>query len=253
MKTINVMSCLISPAKPSSWQCRLMAIVLIVFSSLYISLAAEHGNLIENGSFDKGEKTPDGWEKANALTSFYVNEEGRGRIVKMDSRVDRKQALDWMKKFKENPDAVPPKPEYPKNELDAIAGNEGVWLDSALIDVKPGQNYKLSVDYKGQGSPIVWIKGFLFHPVRKDYADAYQTRLVPDNPDKDNWKTYSIGFNPTERSPKVEKMKVRIYGYWPPGIYYFDNVRVEEISPEEMAELVKKRSLVPDIQKVPEK
>lgn len=201
-------------------------------------------NLIENGSFDKGEKTPDNWERANGLTTFYVNEEGHGRVAKLDSRIDRMQVLAWLKTFKENPNAVPPAPEFPKDKYACIGGNEGVSLDCGLIDVKPGQNYKLTVDFRGDGSPIVFIKGFLFHPVRKDYADAYQTRLTPDNPDPKNWKTYSIGFNPTAKMPKVVKMKVRLYAYWPAGIYYFDNVKVEEISPEEMAELLKKRELV---------
>ncbi|HBC88026.1 MAG TPA: hypothetical protein DCZ94_13830 [Lentisphaeria bacterium] len=225
----------------------------LLFAALFLlmsaAFAAEHENLIVNGSFDKGEKTPDNWEAANGLTSFYINEEGRGRIVKMDSRVDRMQSLAWMKKFKEDPTAAPPEPVYSKDKYACIGGNEGVWVDSGLIDVKPGQNYKLTVDYKGPSSPIVWIKGFLFHPVRKDYADAYQTRLVPDNPDKEKWKTYSIGFNPTDRTPKVEKMKVRIYAYWPAGIYYFDNVKVEEITPEEMVELQKKREEVPEKEK----
>ncbi len=216
-----------------------------VFLFMSAALAAEHENLLENGSFDYGEKTPDSWEPANGLTSFYINEPGRGRIVKMDSRISRMQALDWMKQFKANPDAAPPQPVIPKNELDSIASNEGVWLDSGFIKVNPGQNYKLSVDFKGTASPIVWIKGFMLHPVRKDYADAYQTRLVPDNPDKEKWKTFSIGFNPTAKSPKVEKIKVRIYAFWPPGIYYFDNVRVEEITTEEMAALLKKRTEAP--------
>ena len=201
-------------------------------------------NLIENGSFDKGEKTPDNWEPANGLTTFYVSEEGHGRIVKMDSRVDRMQALAWMKQFKENPAAVPPELIIPKDQYATIAGTEGVSLDSGLINIKAGQNYKLTVDYRGSGVPIVFIKGFMYHPIRKDYADAYQTRLTPDNPDAKTWKTYSIGFNPTAKTPKVEKIKVRLYAYWPPGIYYFDNVKVEEITPEEMAELLKKRELV---------
>ena len=218
----------------------LMSVILLCIAT--VGLAGD--NLIENGSFEKGEKTPENWEPANGLTTFYITEEGHGRIVKMDSRIDRMQVLAWLKQFKENLNATPPEPTFPKDQYATIAGNEGVSLDSDLIAVKPGQNYKLTVDFKGDGSPIVFIKGFQYHPIRKDYVDAYQTRMVPDNPDKKNWKTYTIGFNPTAKMPKVEKMKVRLYAYWPPGIYYFDNVKVEEITPEEMTELVKKRALV---------
>ena len=60
--------------------------------------------------------------------------------------------------------------------------------------------------------------------------------------DEKQWQTFSIGFNPTAKSPNTEFMKVRIYVYWPVGVCYFDNVRIEEISKEEMEELVKQRS-----------
>ncbi|MDD4019669.1 MAG: hypothetical protein PHV28_17205, partial [Kiritimatiellae bacterium] len=120
----------------------------------------------------------------------------------------------------------------------------GVMLDSELIDCKPGQDYKLTADFRGDGKPFIWIKGFLWHPTRKVLMDGYQTRLEPDFPSKTEWRTFTIGFNPTAKSPRIQKFKVRLYAYWPNGLYYFDNIRVEEISPEEMARLVANRSKV---------
>ena len=98
--------------------------------------------------------------------------------------------------------------------------------------------------FKGDGKPFVWIKGFLMHPTRNVLVDGYQTRLEPKSHSKTEWRTFSIGFNPTAKSPKIQKMKVRLFAYWPNGTYYFDNVRVEEITPEEMSKLVEKRSEV---------
>ncbi|MFA7231562.1 MAG: hypothetical protein WC071_09860 [Victivallaceae bacterium] len=205
-----------------------------------------HGgeNLLPNGNFDAGKDNAENWETPDGLTSFWVDEPGRGRVLKMDSRVDRIQAKNWWEQRKKSPESKQPQPEYPKKELATIASNEGVMLDSDFIPVKKGQNYKLTVDYKGKFQPIIWIKGFMFHPLRKYYTDSYQTRLVPEGGSEKEWKTFSIGFNPTARMPRTEKMKVRFYAYWPPGVYYFDNIRVEEISPEEMAALVEKRSEV---------
>lgn len=202
-------------------------------------------NLIPNGTFDEGEPAAAHWERADGLTSFFETEEGRGRIVKMDTLVDRDQALEWTKAFKADPALKPPakKPIAPSS-YGSIGGNEGVMLDSELVDCKPGQNYKLTVDFKGDGKPFVWIKGFLMHPTRKVLVDGYQTRLEPDKPSKTEWRTFSIGFNPTAKSPRIQKFKVRLYAYWPNGLYFFDNVRVEEISPEEMAKLVEKRGEV---------
>ena len=202
-------------------------------------------NLIPNGTFDEGAPSATHWERADGLTSFFETEEGRGRIVKMDTLVDRDQALEWAKAFKADPTLKPPakRPIAPAS-YGSIGGNEGVMLDSELIDCKPGQDYKLTVDFKGDGKPFVWIKGFLMHPARQVLVDGYQTRLEPGKPSATEWRTFSIGFNPTAKSPRIQKIKVRLYAYWPNGLYYFDNVRVEEITPEEMAKLVEKRGEV---------
>jgi len=202
-------------------------------------------NLVKNGTFDEGDTFASHWERADGLTSFFEAEEGRGRVVKMDTLVDRDQAMEWAKAFKADPSLKPPekKPIAPSS-YSSIGGNEGVMLDSEFIDCKPGQNYKLCVDFKGDGKPFVWVKGFLWHAKRNAFVDGYQTRLEPGSPSKTEWRTFSIGFNPTAKSPKIQKFKIRLYAYWPNGLYYFDNVRVEEISPEEMTTLVEKRQTV---------
>ncbi len=207
-----------------------------------VRLAAAGENLLPNGSFDAGEHAADRWERADGLTSFFLSESGRGRIVRLDTLVDRDQALEWAKAFKADPTLpAPAKRPIPPDSYGSIGGNEGVMLDSELIDCTPGQDYRLSVDFKGEGKPFVWIKGFLWHPTRETWTDGYQTRLEPDAPSRTEWRTFSIGFNPTARSPRVRKMKVRLYAYWPNGLYHFDNVRVEAITPEEMARLVARR------------
>ncbi|MDA3926800.1 MAG: hypothetical protein PF904_19115 [Kiritimatiellae bacterium] len=227
--------------KPHSTSHILLSTSFIVLCPLLL-IAGE--NLVKNGNFDEGEEFALHWERADGLTSFFENEEGRGRIVKMDTLVDRDQALAWAKAFKADTTLKPPKKTPIKQKsYGSIGGNEGVMLDSELIDAKPGQDYKLTVDYKGDGKPFVWIKGFLIHPKRKVLVDAYQTRLEPGKPSKTEWRTFSIGFNPT-KNPRVTKFKVRLYSYWPNGLYYFDNVKVEKITKEEMSELVAKRSIV---------
>ncbi len=221
---------------------------LILFAMLCVLCAmplAAGENLVKNGNFDEGEACALHWERADGLTSFFEYEEGRGRIVKMDTQVERRQALDWNRKFKADSTLDPPKKKpIDKKSYGTIGAVEGVMLDSEWIDAKPGQNYKLTVDFKGEGKPFVWIKGKLMHPRRNVLVDAYQTRLEPHSPSKTEWRTFSIGFNPTAESPRVCKFKVRLYAYWPNGVYFFDNVRVEEITRDEMADLVKKRSEV---------
>jgi len=199
-------------------------------------------NLIPNGSFDEGKTAPAGWEPQNGLTTFWLTEKGRGRVLKLDSRVDRRQALAHLEAWKKDPSARPPAPVFAKAPFySSIGGNEGVMLDSVTIPVKKGQNYKLSVDARGNSQPFVWIKGFRKHPRRDMLIDSYQTRLHAYPLSENEWRTFSIGFNPTARSPHTEIMKVRIYVYWPAGVCLFDNVRLEEITPDEMKKLVKER------------
>ena len=225
-----------------------MKISLLIITALAAApalplFAAE--NLVKNGSFDEGADAAAQWELADGLTTFFEKEEGRGRIVKMDTLVDRKQALDWQKTFKADPTRPPPaKAPIEPASYGSIGGNEGVMLDSEFIDCKPGQDYKLTADFKGVGKPFVWIKGFLWHPTRKAWVDGYQTRLEPGTVSMTEWHTASIGFNPTARSPRIQKFKIRLYSYWPNGLYYFDNIRVEAITPEEMARLVEQRGQI---------
>ena len=198
-------------------------------------------NLLPNGNFDAGLEKTEYWEDADGLTSFWVDSGGvRERVLKLDSRPEQKQVTEWQETRKSNPRAKPPPPIFAKAPyFSAVGGIEGVAIDSEMISIKKGQFYKLSVDVKGKSNPFVWIKGFRIHPRRKTLTDSYQTRLevVPTN----DWKTYSIGFNPTLHSPHTEMIKVRIYVYWPVGVCYFDNIRIEEITADEMAILAKQR------------
>lgn len=200
-------------------------------------------NLLPNGTLDDGQDFATHWERPNGLTVKFTTEKGRGRVVLMDTQVARKQVLAWLATFAENPDApVPEKRRLAKSSYGTVGAFEGVALDSMLIDVVPGQNYKLCADVKGDGVPFIWIKAFMQHPRRDMLVDAYQTRLAPKTVSPIQWHTCCIGFNPTARTPKVTKMKVRLYAYWPNGIYYFDNVRIEAITQEEMDALVAQRA-----------
>ena len=224
--------------------CTRLLVVYALWSVRALPLFAVE-NLVKNGTFDEGEATASHWEPANGLTTFFETEEGRGRMVKMDTLVEREQAMAWAQAFQADPTLKPPaKTPIAPTSYGSIGGNEGVMLDSEFIDCKPGQDYKLTADFKGAGKPFVWIKGFLWHPTRKAWADGYQTRLEPGSVSKTEWRTFSIGFNPTAKSQRIQKFKIRLYAYWPNGLYFFDNVRVEEITPEEMARLVAKRSEV---------
>jgi len=190
------------------------------------------------------------WEKANGLTTFWEKDPFYGRIAKLDSRVEAAQSMAWEETLRKNPAAVsrPPKPIFAKPPYySAIGGDHGVLLDSVLFEVVPGQDYRLTADVMGTAGAYVWIKGFRKHPKRDMLLDSYQTRLDATRLSPNEWRTISIGFNPTAKSPATTLMKVRLYAFWPIGVTYFANIRIEKITPEEMAELVKARENAPPI------
>ena len=190
------------------------------------------------------------WEKANGLTTFWEKDPFRGRIARLDSRIEARQAMAWEETLRRNPSAAarPPKPMLAKAPYySAIGGDHGVLLDSVLFAVEPGQDYRLTVDVRGTAGAYVWIKGFRRHPKRDMLLDCYQTRLDATRPSPEEWRTISIGFNPTAKSPATTLMKVRLYAFWPVGVVYFANVRLEKITSEEMAELVKERENAPPL------
>ena len=54
-----------------------------------------------NGDFEKGKESPDGWQKVDGLTTFWVDDpdKKRGKVIKFDTDVLQSQAYDWWVKF----------------------------------------------------------------------------------------------------------------------------------------------------------
>jgi hypothetical protein len=44
------------------------------------------------------------------------------------------------------------------------------------------------------------------------------------------WTTCSQVFHPTKARPDVSEIKVMLFSYYPPGVYWFDNVRIETVT-----------------------
>jgi len=196
-------------------------------------------NLVPNGSFEEGAKgIPKGWSRPDDLTTFWVKApERNGKCLKVDTDVYREEYLARRKEMEKDP--VPPaKPKTPTKgkKYDTVAGVEGVPYYSAWIPVESGRSYRLEVDFRaesGRKAPKVFIKGYLLDPRRpKPYRRrvAYKKYLTCKG--SEEWKTFRTVFNPTARNPEVRWIRVMLFAYWPPGVYYFDNVKVVPLAEE---------------------
>jgi len=213
----------------------------ILMTPLTLSLAAQSSNrdnatsenLVLNGDFESGVNRPTGWDAPDNLTTFWTTKGTRsGKCIKMDTDV---YMTDWerrKKELKENPDA----PAWSKtptsgNKYDTIGGNDGVSFYSAPIPVKKGKSYTLCMDVKSDqphATPKVFIKGYTLHKgeMRVIYKTYLNCRLKGTA-----WQHFEQTFNPTAKTPTVAEMRVMLFSYWPPGEYFFDNIKIYENKP----------------------
>lgn len=223
-------------------------------------------NFVRNGGFETGDKCPDGWmirfaekdlskltdiHRMDHLTLFWdTTQSTSGKCIRMDTDVNQKEVHRRMFELIGNPDAprwskTPTKP--PK--YDTAAGLEGVTFWSEPIQVEEDKIYRMSVDCMGRMNgmffPKMFVRGFGKSKtakgdviVRKIY-DTYVACRV-DKPDK--WFHFSQTFCPTDRTPAVEHIRVMLMAYWPPGVYYWDNVSITEVPEAEAAQIRAERA-----------
>lgn len=248
-------------------------VVLLVSSSWTVadesapqSTRPEHTiNLLPNGDFESGTDSPDGWQRIDGLSSFWIDDPAgkRGKIIKFDSDVTQAQAYQWWAKIAEgaSPNDAPAKQPTVEPKYDTLAGLDGVWYYSDPVPVEPGKKYWLSLDVKGPGI-LVWLVGYPEKPDTSFGADQgafQQNRAEAKKPVErqqrrrpafihkyvwkgqmpaggaDEWKTYTRRakpFDPTGNTPNVRYVRVLIFPFWPPATYYVDNVRLTEYESE---------------------
>jgi hypothetical protein len=236
-------------------------------------LVARGPNLVPNGDFEEGDVTPRHWQTVDGLCSFYVKDDdpAHGKVIKFDTDVRQDQAYDWwFQIFKgASPRDAPQKLPTVEPKYDTIAGNDGVWFWSDYFPVEKGKAYWLTVDVKGPGI-LVWLVGYkekggtAFGSENGAFQDVIKEKSTGKPVDKgrghepyihsyvwkgqmaaggaDTWKTYSRRerpFRPTlsaGRANGVKWARVLIFPFWPPGVYYVDNVRVVEVEDAKGAE-----------------
>jgi hypothetical protein len=194
-----------------------------------------------NGDFEKGAAgRPAHWQPINNLTTFWIDDPAgrRGKIIRIQTDVYEWQWKAWRArlakgaKLADAPKRVPTRgPKY-----DTVAGTYGIHLHNVDVDCKPGMRYRVLADMKGKTTdfffPKVFVKGYRLIREKEErapqYREVWRTYLACRN-FENRWKHYSQTLRPPAG---VQKLRVIIYAYWPPGEYLFDNVRlVEEPEP----------------------
>ena len=229
-------------------------------------------NLIRNGGFDLPNQSADGpahWQAVDNLVWQWAKDpkaSTRGKVLRIDTDVLQSQAYAWwVKRYLRDAAAsgAPKKQPTVPPKYDTVAGLDGGFYWSHYIPVKPDGAYKVYVDAKGPSSKV-FIRGYekklplsfadespavqghfrkargdpqndaKGRPVRYRLRYQYQTWFAVGG--SDQWKTYTHikprHPNSREITENVRWIRITLYPYWPPGQYWYDNVRVVEVEPD---------------------
>jgi len=194
--------------------------------------------LVPNGGFERGSAAgPDGWDRTDGLTTFWVPDGRGGKCLKINTDVYHDEWVAWKKRMAQGarPDQAP-KPTPTKGpKYDTVAGLYGVKYDSKPIPVRPGKAYKVSIRYRGKSTdfffPKLFIRGWATVAGEKRVVyDAYLALRCEEGPAE--WKSAArVVEIPTDTQAPVEYVVLKIYAYWPPGTYYFDDVSMKQVAP----------------------
>ncbi len=224
-------------------------------------------NLVPNGDFERGRKgCPLGWDRPDGLTSFWVKDPVRpGRCMRFDTDVYKWEYYKRREEMK-LPHPPPPRAKTPTkgHKYNTAAGVTGVPFFSDFIPIDPRRPYKLTLEFmpgkSGLGGnklvPKVFVKGYIKMTREiwengktvKRALDRVAFKIYKDLKDgvPGKWKKYTLYFFPGRRNPSIERLKVMLFPYWPPGEYFFDNVRLE---PMEKKQWEKERALLLELEK----
>jgi len=209
-------------------------------------------SIIPNGDFEQMDPktgTVAHWGPMDGLSTFWVDEPGRGKVLKVETDIPWSQWEEWRKKLREGASRhdAPKKKPYKPPGYGTVAGSRGVAVYNEYVPVKPGQAYRLSFDFKGAGGKV-FVKGFAVcddngRPVPtatladglkegnglhvREVWRAYKA-MRPKN--KNAWEHFERLMHPTEKIKSVRWIRINLFPYWPPGTYYFDNVKFEPVS-----------------------
>jgi len=233
---------------------------------------ADAENLLKQGDFEQANEKgdgPAGWQSVDNLVYHWMADPldaSRGKVLHINTDVLQSQAYAWwIERYVRGAglDRAPARAPTVEPKYDTIAGLDGGFYWSDYIPIKPGRAYKVYVDARGPKAKV-FIRGYesmpplsfgdeapavqeLFRaprgesptdangrPVKYRLRYRYQTWFAVGGGEQWQTCTHIKPRHPTGRelTENVRYLRIAIYPYWPPGDYWFDNIRVVEVDPD---------------------
>lgn len=192
-------------------------------------------NLLANGAFEAADPghadTPLAWDRPDGLgiqwTAAPASADGtdRGKAIRMDTRVsERDMEASWRTAGLDQwhiPNAAP----------DPIAATYGLSLYSTPVPATTNHGYRVAFDVlaPGGGGAKVWVRGYA--PTADGTLRRCYETVVHCRPKPGEWCREERVFTPAKSRADIRELRVMLYAYWPAGVYWFDNVRLEPVAP----------------------
>lgn len=201
---------------------------LVMLLSATLSLLARGTeNLVPNGDFEAGANgLPTAWDKPDGLGVTWAAAPDRpGHAIRIDTSVsERDMQASWVRA------GLTEQWSIPKPAGNAIADTYGLSYYSTNIPCASGATYRITCDTRGPGPLKVWVRGY--GPFRGRRVRRYEA-VMNCAASADTWRTTTMDFTPTAQRPEVDELRIMLYAWYPPGVYWFDRVRLERIDTAE--------------------
>ena len=201
---------------------------------LMTTMAARGQSVLPNGDFEQADPAhpgkpahwdlPDGlgvqWTEAPVVPGAPPH----GKAIRMNTSISEKALVVSCTKagvtqwIFPNPSGAP------------IATTYGLSLYSEAMPVVSGKTYRVTFDYmaeKGTAGKL-WFRAYA--DVNGQKKRVYEGTV--DCGSTGAWKQFTGLFHPTKYRPNVAEFKIMLFAYFPRGVAWFDNVKVEAVDEE---------------------
>jgi len=201
---------------------------LIAFTA-FLGLTVQADPILPNGDFERADPARPGkpahWDLPDGLGVKWTESPPiagappQGKAIRMDTSVSEKAVVESYTRAGLTQWIFPHPADSP------IAETYGLSLYSEATPIVPGKTYRVTFDYRAEKGTAgkLWFRAY--GTVNGEKKRLYEGTV--DCGGSPGWKSFTGLFHPTRYVPNVTEFKIMLYAYYPAGVAWFDNVKVE--------------------------
>ena len=204
------------------------------FLAFTLTLAHAQSVLL-NGDFEQGDAAHPGkplhWDATDGLGVQWTDAPAipgappHGKALRMNTAVSE---IDMVASYQK---AGLTQWVFPHPQGNAIAETYGLSLYSEVVPLEPGKNYRITFDYMSEKGTAGFILMRGYANVNGQKKRVYEKKI--ECASQGAWKTFTDIAHPGRSPQPVDEFKIMLFAYFPAGVAWFDNVKVEPVKEED--------------------